>query len=328
MPNRSNNARSKILQLLLLTVFWSGCPGSIDTPYNKNNTDGSIKADDNDDDSSDYKDSATPISRTDAQGMRDQAFSSDVLRSRDGEALADSQIKYDKKPGLDKKLIPDKTPTKTDLGCASNKEILDGKDNNCNGLIDEGFWTTVFEVTYAELTQYQAGCNSSNTFSDYCTSGANRYCQARGYTGGFGPVEYGANSGQIVCLANAQYSQVTYATLTAQHSYCPSYGQFSVQCNSAIHRLCGQRGYISGVGPVEHIGDQTADIICTQHARLYQVSFNTLAQYHSGCTGTQNAFSPSCQAAINRFCQVNGHVTGFGAVEYNVDAAVTCLNRQ
>jgi hypothetical protein len=323
--------RCTFFQLLMVcsALWWSGCPGNAVDLLPKNKADSEVEPDGDQNYYSGKQDSATSIYRSRDGGMGDTKYiAADFQRDGDGAVIKDGALKYDKQPILDKKIIADKKPTKTDLGCSANQEILDGKDNNCNGLTDEGFWAVGFEAPYAELTQYQGGCSSANAFSDYCNSGANRYCQARGYKGGFGPVEYGPESGMIVCLADAYYLEVTYASLTAQHDYCPSLGAFSVQCNSAIHRLCSQWGYVSGVGPVEHIGNQTADIICTRHAQGYEVSFNTLAQYHEECTGTQNAFSPPCQAAINRFCQAHGHVTGFGVVEYNVDAYVICLNQQ
>lgn len=208
--------------------------------------------------------------------------------------------------------------------CSSFAEKLDGKDNNCNGKIDEGFWATPLTVAYQTLTQKQSLCTTSTLFSDYCTSGANRHCQSLGYVGGFGPVEYGPSSGTIVCLADATVSQATFTALNAQHSSCTASAPFSLFCNSAIHRTCSGQGATSGVGPVEHSAT-SASIICVKHAKVRQVSFATLAAHHSGCTASKS-FWPDCQAAINRYCAAQGHATGLGPVEQNVDAYVACLD--
>lgn len=221
-------------------------------------------------------------------------------------------------------LSPDTVPADT-TACASYAEALDKLDNNCNGQVDEGYWANVETASYATLGSKQPACSSSVAFSDVCTSGAHRHCLAKGYTGGFGPVEYGASTGAIVCLADALYTSASIASLTALHSGCTASAVFSLWCNSAIHRTCAAKpGYVSGIGPLEHSGS-TSFFICVKHAKVYQVSFATLAGHHAGCTAAKS-FSPDCQAAINRHCASLGHSTGFGPVEQNVDAWVVCLD--
>ena len=120
--------------------------------------------------------------------------------------------------------------------------------------------------------------------------------------------------------------QVSFASLAGQHSSCSASAPLSLYCNSAIHRTCAAQGSVSGVGPVEHSATD-ATILCVKHAKVYQVSFSTLATHHSGC-GASASFVPACQAAINRYCASLGHATGFGPVEQNLDAWVTCLDTQ
>jgi hypothetical protein len=220
-------------------------------------------------------------------------------------------------------LAPDSVPTDT-LSCSTYPETLDKQDNNCNSKVDEGFWANTETLSYATLGNQQPACSSSVAFSDVCTSGAHRHCAAKGYTGGFGPVEYGPSDGAIVCLADALVTSASIASLTSVHSGCTASTVFSLFCNSAIHRTCSAMGYVSGVGPVEHSG-ATSHFICVKHAKVYQVSFATLAGHHAGCTAAQS-FAPACQAAINRYCGAAGHTTGFGPVEQNVDAWVVCLD--
>jgi len=176
-------------------------------------------------------------------------------------------------------LPPDTVPADT-VPCSAYPEKLDKKDNNCNGEIDEGFWANTKSVTYAALSVKQPLCTPATIHSDVCTSGAHRHCKDQGYGGGFGPVEYGATSGAIVCLADALGSSSPL---------------------SAIH------------------------FICVKHAKVYQVTFATLASHHSGCLAS-NSFVPACQAAINRYCGSKGHATGFGPVEQSTDAWVVCLD--
>jgi len=221
-------------------------------------------------------------------------------------------------------LSPDSVPADTQ-SCSTYPETLDKQDNNCNGKVDEGFWANTETVSYATLGSQQPACTASVAFSDVCTSGAHRHCAAKGYTGGFGPVEYGPSDGAIVCLADALATSASIASLTAVHSGCTASTVFSLYCNSAIHRTCAAMpGYVSGVGPVEHSGT-TSHFICVKHAKVYLVSFATLAGHHAGCTAAQS-FVPACQAAINRYCGAAGHATGFGPVEQNVDAWVVCLD--
>lgn len=221
-------------------------------------------------------------------------------------------------------LPPDTLPADS-VPCSAYPEKLDKQDNNCNGKIDEGYWANTKNASYAALSAKQPLCTAAKAFSDVCTSGAHRLCKDQGYSGGFGPVEYGTSDGTIVCLADALGASAPLSTLTALHASCTSSALFSLWCNSAIHRHCAALpGYVSGVGPVEH-SPSAIHFMCVKHAKVYQVTFATLAGHHAGCTA-QNSFVPECRAAINRYCGSKGHATGFGPVEQSTDAWVVCLD--
>lgn len=217
-------------------------------------------------------------------------------------------------------LAPDAVPD-----CAKNQEVLDGQDNDCDGYTDEGFWAVPEMVGYATLATQHPGCSAQSAHSGACNAAARRHCAAKGFNGGFGPVEYGASDGAVVCLADAVITTRSFAQLTAEHPDCGSQNAFSLYCASATHRVCRKLGYETGIGPLE-ASPTEAHFLCTRHAWLRQVSFATLATHHSGCSA-QKSFSPDCQAAINRYCVSMGQVTGYGPVEQGpTSAQVACLD--
>jgi hypothetical protein len=209
--------------------------------------------------------------------------------------------------------------------CSSSAEQLDGRDNNCNGEADEGFWARVFGAPFSSLTQAHPGCTVETAFSAHCNSAAHRTCHKLGYVGGFGPVEFDSSTGFVVCLASATRIAASHAALTASHPGCTASTAFSLACSSAIHRLCVANGFVTGVGPVEHGVAPTA--VCISHAQLSQVSFATLASHHDGCAAA-HSFGAGCRAAIHRFCVAAGHATGFGPVEQGTDAWIACLDAE
>jgi hypothetical protein len=115
--------------------------------------------------------------------------------------------------------------------------------------------------------------------------------------------------------------------LASRHPPCDGLGQrIGPDCNAAIHRYCAsQPCQGSGYGPVENTGD-TAVLTCLPPAEVAQVSFGTLAGFHPGCNGAPQRIGPECNAAIHRFCQSRGHVSGFGPLESGVnDVSVACV---
>jgi len=260
--------------------------------------------------------------------LGDSAPSADGQTQPDGpQQKADGNLQPpDAKKPPDTVRPPDAKVLPPDSGCALIKEKLDGKDNNCNGQTDEGFWTAPQNASYGVLAGEHPGCRASSAFSDVCMAAASRRCKKLGYSGGFGPVEFGPTSGTIVCLANASRFTVNISALTKRHPNCTAGAIFSLFCNSAIHRECVARGFVSGVGPVEH-SNIVAHVVCTNHARLRQVSFTELATHHSGCRANRS-FTPDCHAAINRYCTAKGHRAGNGPVEQGANAWVTCLDQR
>jgi hypothetical protein len=126
-----------------------------------------------------------------------------------------------------------------------------------------GSKSSLITTSYTELQDVDSKC-ATNGWNDYCASAVNRYCQADGYTAGYGPVEIPGNGNvQVVCLnGDAEDISVSYSTLTAENSGCTN-GGWDVACESAASRYCRSAGYVSGFGPVEIPGNATANIVCT-----------------------------------------------------------------
>jgi len=208
-------------------------------------------------------------------------------------------------------------------------ETLNGKDDNCNGLVDEGFWATPFAASAADLSTVHPGCTDSAPFSLACNSAINRYCRNRKYTSGFGPVELGGTR-TVICVADASYlGGRSIADLTAIHPGCKAgTALHSIACRSAINRYCRQvaGSFQGGFGPVE--ASSQVDVVCVRHGKVHAVSWAALSAEHSGCTYSPH-FSVACNAAVSRYCKKQGHRSGHGPVEANQQSAnILCVDQQ
>ncbi len=85
--------------------------------------------------------------------------------------------------------------------------------------------------------------------------------------------------------------------------------------------------FATGFGPVEHDATNAQTACVTPVANVLTKSFTIhLTPQHSGCTSS-NPVSDSCNAAIHRYCQSIGYVTGFGPFNVVGDIAnIACLN--
>jgi hypothetical protein len=121
------------------------------------------------------------------------------------------------------------------------------------------------DATFPALQAIHSGCDGSvQRAGPDCSAAINRYCQARGYVSGFGPVENSYPSAWVVCVPSsmAAYVNATYTTLSSYQWMCNgSSERWGLYCNSAIHNYCRALGHASGFGPVENNLDN-ADIVC------------------------------------------------------------------
>ncbi len=120
------------------------------------------------------------------------------------------------------------------------------------------------ETSYAELSASHAGCDgTTQRVGRECNAAIHRFCNARGLTTGFGPVQTGGSAATIACVRFAELVSTTYTELSSHHGGCTAAVRSGPECNSAIHRLCVSRGATSGFGPLENSGDG-AEIACVR----------------------------------------------------------------
>ncbi|MFO0556673.1 MAG: hypothetical protein U0269_01520 [Polyangiales bacterium] len=225
--------------------------------------------------------------------------------------------------------------TRTDVnncgGCGNRPmEVCNNVDDNCDGVVDEGYRAEGVNSTYTALSALHDGCTQVTRFGPACNAAISRFCAARGCTSsGFGPVENSDDAANVVCT-KGEVVVTAYSTLARSHAPCDGVGErFGPNCNAAIHRFCASRGAVSGHGPIENSGD-TAVIQCVfaPSAQVVMTTYGTLATFHAPCDGAGERFGPNCNAAINRFCASRGAVGGYGPVENDgANAYVVCLTR-
>jgi hypothetical protein len=121
----------------------------------------------------------------------------------------------------------------------------------------------------------------------------------------------------------------TYSTMSTFWWVCDGSTQrIGPDCNATIHRFCWSATpscATSGFGPVENSGDSLT-VTCVIAPPAIDATFPALQAIHSGCDGSAQRAGPDCNAAISRFCQSRGYVSGFGPVENSYPAAwVVCV---
>lgn len=113
-------------------------------------------------------------------------------------------------------------------------------------------------VPYQTLAQRHEVCDGQREYvGPNCNAAIHRQCALQlGQTTGFGPIERSDTEAFIACVPSAEVLQTTYSELSSLHGSCHQSGdRHGLNCNSAINRLCQQRGFISGWGPLENSGD-------------------------------------------------------------------------
>jgi hypothetical protein len=208
-------------------------------------------------------------------------------------------------------------------------ELLNGIDDDGDGKTDEGYWAMRFSVSFSTLSAKQSTCSSGNSFGLPCNSASQRYCAAKGYTGGLGLL--GPGTPVVLCIADAMaMSNVSVtSTLAMFHSSCSASDTISLPCSWAIHGFCESQGFGGGFGPVEQLDDGVT-LLCTDHVELKTVSYADLQQKVSSCNniGSTHGLNLDCRRAIDLLCQSMGYTSGYGPLKLlpsQLKAQIACV---
>jgi hypothetical protein len=190
--------------------------------------------------------------------------------------------------------------------CETAAETCNGIDDDCDTVCDNGF-----------------GCcrGASESCTTSCGSTGTRTCSSSCGWGSCDAPAEACNGDDEDCdgeidegFRTQVMTSVPYASLSVYNATCNGTAErWGLACNDAIHLYCSAIDCPqSGFGPVENY-DSNLDLVCTAGGEVFSTSYPALAAYHAECTSA-NPISGACFAAINRYCQAAGYVSGFGPV--------------
>jgi hypothetical protein len=215
-------------------------------------------------------------------------------------------------------------PSGTFGACMPPPEVCNGRDENCDGVLDDGLRVQTFEAPFAELTAAQPACATPTSGLDVCLTSAHRWCAARDtacFLGGAGIVAAGMGTSRVHCIARASatlldptFAEVTEATGIGVDASVMG----SRVAQSAAHRFCGARGFATGIGPVEHAGGRM-QILCMTSAMAAAVSVARGEAAGFGCDPAVDPGAIACATASDAACRARGFAAGFGPVEWNTE---------
>jgi hypothetical protein len=215
--------------------------------------------------------------------------------------------------------------------CTPPGETCNRADDDCDGLVDDGFRAVTQSTTFAALSSFHLPCDgSTERVGPNCNAAIHRFCWSAGCANsGFGPVENSGGAAVVACVIGEAAQNPGFPALTAIHSGCDGSVQHAgPDCSCAIHRWCQGRGFASGFGPVEN-SYPDAWVVCVPAATATVVgtTYTELSGYQAWCNGTSERWGAYCHSAIHLLCRARGHVSGFGPVENVGDNAwVVCVD--
>jgi hypothetical protein len=191
--------------------------------------------------------------------------------------------------------------------CVPPAEACNAGDDDCDGLTDEDF---------ACSPGAAGNCSTS------CGSIGTHACRGDCTWTPCAPPEEFCNAGDDDCDGETDEGfrvvarATTYTALSGYVASCNGTTQRAgLDCNAAFHRSCWIPGcHTAGFGPLENAGDH-AEVACVIGPPVVAVTYAALSAIQGPCDGVTERIGPNCSAAINRYCQSLGHVSGFGPVE-------------
>jgi hypothetical protein len=196
------------------------------------------------------------------------------------------------------------------------RESCNGLDDDCDGQVDED----IVRVCEAGGVLGLESCAGAS-WSGCVVPGTPETCNGLDDDG----------DGAVDEDLSVDFRPITSAELTARHEGCRPevLSTWSDYCRSAVHRTCADLSCsTSGIGPIAVGGAGafgTIACLAPEEAVVHTVPFGELMAYHGGCTAV-TAFSNACNASINRWCEGQGQITGYGPVEHNLEIAVIHCN--
>lgn len=195
-------------------------------------------------------------------------------------------------------------------------EICNGEDDDCDGAIDE------------DLVLSSCG-QGACTQTQVCNDGVLNACVPLDHTEETCDRVDNDCDGRIDEGFGANMERVEYEDLSEIQAGCSGFnwsGLAGPDCDSAIHRYCAQIGcHKTGYGPAEN-ANGFAWITCLNDATVVTTTYTRLNEFHSVCAADGERQGMNCNAAISRFCNAEGFITGFGPVEQDgLTAVVGCV---
>ncbi len=196
--------------------------------------------------------------------------------------------------------------------------LFDGETSRCRSHVTNGM--------FAELAVHEATCDGVIDGSGpSCVRAIDMLCRSLGCGGGIGPVERAAPSVSWVCAADAVELVVPTSLLTAP---CGGAELVGPACQESAHRLCQERSYASGYGPLVVAGT-SATLRCFDIGTVEPraVRWMDLVAFNPYCDGSFERWGPNCTSAIHRECRSHGYVGGYGPVAGSASLATTVCVR-